>query len=72
MKNRTKEPAKKNGRFWCFHKWAVAEEVGPDWDLRVGVKVSCMCTRCEKVRRIPNSFINEVPDHLINPAIRYE
>ena len=72
MKNRSLEPRPKNGKFFCWHKWEANEwEVGPDWDLTYGLKMPARCTKCDRVSRVPNYLIKEVPDHLINTIIGY-
>jgi len=70
MKNRTfdREP---NGKLFCLHDWAVAERVGLDWDLCMGIKILCRCNKCGKLKERSNNFIKEVPDELIHHGIRY-
>lgn len=70
MKNRILGGAK-NGRFFCLHKWEVAEMVGPDWDIGLGIKILCKCTICGKMKNQSNYTIEEVPDHFIDPSITY-
>jgi len=70
MKNRMLEPYK-NGKFFCWHKWEVAGDVGPAWDLRVGLKIVCRCKKCGKLKSISNRLIKEVPDNKINHNIEY-
>jgi len=70
MKNRTLGP-RKNGKFFCRHAWEVDEPVGPDWDINIGVKIFCLCTKCGRRSRISNFRIAEIPDKLINPRIAY-
>lgn len=71
MKNRmhTKE---KNGKFWCRHKWEVAEKVGRNWDVVVDLKILCRCKNCEKTKRRLNYLIDEVPDKFISDCIQYD
>ena len=71
MKNRIYARRKKNGKFWCSHVWEVAVKVGPDWDLRVGVKILCKCSVCGKLKYFSNRSIKEIPDELIDMRIRY-
>jgi len=71
MKNRLKEPRKKNGKFWCKHEWVIVGNVGPDWDLRVGVKILCRCPLCNKLKYRRNTSVKEIPDELIDINIRY-
>jgi hypothetical protein len=70
MKNRMLEPYK-NGKFFCWHDWEVAEDVGIDWDLRIGIKIVCKCKKCGKLKSIRSYLIKEVPDDKINHNIRY-
>lgn len=71
MKNRILESEKKNGKFFCWHKWEVDEPVGPDWDITLGLKILCRCTKCGRRSRVYSMYIEEVPDHLVQANIVY-
>jgi len=71
MKNRTHELPYKNGKFFCWHKWEVDEDVGPLWDLATFVKIRCKCEKCGKVKYRRTGLINEVPDHKVKSDITY-
>lgn len=74
MKNRLLEPKKprrKNGRFWCSHVWEPVGKYGPDWDLRIGVRILCRCAVCRKLKHFHNTSIKEIPDELIDTRIKY-
>jgi hypothetical protein len=70
MKNRTKERIK-NGKIFCKHDWKIAENIGRDWDLVVGIKILCECKKCGKLKYRYNFLIDEVPDEKINKNIVY-
>ncbi len=72
MRNRSLEPRPKNGKFFCWHKWESNEwEVGPDWDITVGLDMTARCIKCDRVSKVPSRLIKEVPDHLVNQRIIY-
>jgi hypothetical protein len=71
MKNRTHEPKKKNGKFFCLHQWEPCGKIGYNWDVTIGVSVPCKCTKCGREEPVPNFMIAEVPDDLINDMIQY-
>ncbi len=75
MKNRTREMwgelRVKNGRFFCWHSWEVCGEVGEFWDLCIYAKIPARCGKCGKEKDVSNTYIDEVPDHLINKSIQY-
>ena len=56
---------------FCTHDWIPIEEVGIDWDVRVGVVVKCKCSKCNYIKDVPNYILYEVPDELVNKSIRY-
>lgn len=55
--NRCLQSWPKNGKFFCWHNWKVCGEVGPDWDITVGSRIPCCCTKCGKYKEVPSNGI---------------
>ena len=70
MKNRRWKRTK-NGKFFCFHKWQINTDVGPDWDLTVGLRLLCKCMKCGKLKEVNNYLIGYVPIFRIKQEIKY-
>ena len=72
MKNRTLRPWPANGKFFCWHKWKVSEQMlGYDWDIMIGVELLGECTKCGKNAMKPNYCFDEVPDEYLLSGLRY-
>lgn len=71
MKNRLTQPRKSNGKFWCSHVWVPIGKYGPDWDIRIGVKILRRCSFCGKLKAFSNLTIKEIPEELIDETIKY-
>ena len=75
MKNRMLEDRKnkvKNGKFWCWHKWAVYGPVGKNRDLSFGLKLEARCAKCGRNARVPTIAREDVPDRIVRLGIPYE
>jgi hypothetical protein len=70
MKNRNFK-RKRNGSLFCLHKWKPYGLAGPDWDIRYGVSLEMQCVKCGRISFFSNKRIEEWPDDLIDPMIRY-